>query len=1001
MAKYSQKCGPNVTDNFDDGIRTNDWVLEFSRNHTISGDGIITTCHAAEADNWKENYYIESGITELGDSCLSQPGIVRVSLPSTLEVIGNQCFKKSRITSITLPNGLKKIGHNNFPDSLTSLEIPALIDDFFIDNVVECGRLTSLTVADENTRYKSINGILYNHDCTEILFCPNAKIGTVVIPNSVKRIGDYCFAWCKTLTKVIIPFSVVEIGNNAFEGIEIDGLIIPSNVKFIGNKCFSKAKINDFKFSQAITSVPDGAFYDFEGKPVNFLSHIEKIGEESFSRSKNYKGIKPLSQTISLYAAKEIGTKAFVGATETEVFELFSSLDEIKAKAFSNTAKNVTIRCYSFAPPKVSDAAFADIGDEATLVVPKGAKSIYEHAIPWSAFPNIEEWEVSIDKTNETETPVSDEMMYKRLKSIAESKERVDRVYLREIILDSYLNYQYVDSDKDYEKAMALIKYNRSFSPAIIPDLEQQMCREWPYRYKLKLIDKTITECAMPLLISKESNDSLPIVPEPLSLPLPAISTAISHPIVSLGAISVFFNEDILKQIQDNLEYAQDSVKVAVSWFTNYSLFKQIKEIAERGVKVQIITNNDLINNGGYCLNLNELIDVGAEISLVEYPHLLHHKFCIIDDAIVINGSYNWTRFSAKNYENIMIVSGNEAVTELFIKEFEALLENAEHKCIDKMPNSVPEHPEYDRSAFKQYITEELDAEAREASNERDKITALHKASKLNPLYLKQINPDATNKYKEALRAMDDFVAMRHNIVEMAREKPIEKMDSKTGNDKSSISESNVSSSISTKSNAAIALSEQNQISKEDNTIIEEIKASTLSMVLDVSGSMDKTYQQGHVHNITKKALSASLALTNSKEVSLWIFGNDAKHIGNFGIDQIDEINKVGCRNEGTCLSKFVTKANDSIMDDSLVIIFTDDDVSSIQNAITGMESRKDVFWQIIVYGNEHTNISNTISNVNNTSVIGITDYKSLSDMKISQVLLEDYIVWKKDRLQK
>ena len=89
-----------------------------------------------------------------------------------------------------------------------------------------------------------------------------------------------------------------------------------------------------------------------------------------------------------------------------------------------------------------------------------------------------------------------------------------------------------------------------------------------------------------------------------------------------------------------------------MSWFTNYTLFKQVKEIASTGIKVQLITNNDLTNNGGYCLNLNELIDEGVEISLIEYPHLLHHKFCIVDDGIVVNGSYNWTRFSSKNYEN-------------------------------------------------------------------------------------------------------------------------------------------------------------------------------------------------------------------------------------------------------------------------------------------------------------------------------------------------------------
>ena len=44
--------------------------------------------------------------------------------------------------------------------------------------------------------------------------------------------------------------------------------------------------------------------------------------------------------------------------------------------------------------------------------------------------------------------------------------------------------------------------------------------------------------------------------------------------------VQVIFNEDIQKQLQNVLTLAKKSLKIAVSWFTNYSLFKQVKEIA-------------------------------------------------------------------------------------------------------------------------------------------------------------------------------------------------------------------------------------------------------------------------------------------------------------------------------------------------------------------------------------------------------------------------------------
>ena len=186
MTDYSCKCGPTAIDK-----ETTYSVLY--RSHNIVGTGIVKNCSAANCSSHEEPYSIGSGITELADSCLSKLSITSISLPSTLEVIGNSCFKNSRIKSILLPASLIKLGHTNFPESLTSLNIPVLIDEFFVDNITECNSLSSITVDEENKFYKSEDGMLFNYDMTELLYCPNAKSDIVIIPNSVKRIGDYCF----------------------------------------------------------------------------------------------------------------------------------------------------------------------------------------------------------------------------------------------------------------------------------------------------------------------------------------------------------------------------------------------------------------------------------------------------------------------------------------------------------------------------------------------------------------------------------------------------------------------------------------------------------------------------------------------------------------------------------------------------------------------------------------------------------------------------------------
>ena len=686
---------------------------------------------------------------------------------------------------------------------------------------------------------------------------------------------------------------------------------------------------------------------------------------------------------------------------------MYYYIKKIKDCAFAETNEKGIFRLFSFVPIRICNTAFESIGKDATLIVPMGTKFVFENAAPWSTFPNIEEWGLDLDiDSNGEEYEVSNEIFSKRLKSISESKSNVDRLFLYEILSDICLDYQHVETDEEYEGAIALINYNRSFSPAIIPNLEKLICQEWANKYKLKLISKALIDSPTPpLMVTGNLNEMALPVTEVMSLPSP-----IAESFPSSNNVSAFFNEDILKQLQNKLLLAQKTVKIAVSWFTNYSLFKQIRGMSESGVKIQLIINNDLINNGGYCLDLNQLIDSGVEISLVEYPHLLHHKFCIIDDSVVISGSYNWTRFSAKNYENIIVIKDNEDIIDQFNEEFANILNSAEHKCIDKMPDQVPMRPEYDRSAFKQYITEELDAQARETSDERDKITALQNAARLNPEYLERINPEVRDKYAEAFKVVEDAAAIQKNIVAMVENELASTTNRGSGSQQPSTATNPLSSSNTLPGGNSAAPSnvqptvthaQSHTITQKEAAVIQQVKASGLVMVLDVSGSMNGTYQQGHVHSITKKALSAALSITDTKEVAVWKFGSSASFFKTIGVDNIGDIHSINCQNEGTELNKFVEKANSSIIDGALVIIFTDDDSSSIQNAIPGMKNRPNVFWQIIVYGTSSANISKAILNAANTSVVSMTNYAAMDDAAISQALLKDYINWKKSKAKK
>jgi len=51
----------------------------------------------------------------------------------------------------------------------------------------------------------------------------------------------------------------------------------------------------------------------------------------------------------------------------------------------------------------------------------------------------------------------------------------------------------------------------------------------------------------------------------------------------------------------------------------------------------------------------------------------MHHKFAVVDEALVINGSYNWTKGARfDNRENLTLTNSPKAIQE-FKAEFEKL----------------------------------------------------------------------------------------------------------------------------------------------------------------------------------------------------------------------------------------------------------------------------------------------------------------------------------------
>ena len=122
-------------------------------------------------------------------------------------------------SSINIPNGVTCIKGYAFRYciGLTSIPIPSSVTYIEVNAAFEgCDALTSINVASGNTRYSSIDGVLYNHAQDSLLRCPPGK-NSVSMPNSLTCIYRGAFSECKNLTSITIPNSVRIIDELAFK----------------------------------------------------------------------------------------------------------------------------------------------------------------------------------------------------------------------------------------------------------------------------------------------------------------------------------------------------------------------------------------------------------------------------------------------------------------------------------------------------------------------------------------------------------------------------------------------------------------------------------------------------------------------------------------------------------------------------------------------------------------------------------------------------------------
>ena len=129
---------------------------------------------------------------------------------------------------------------------------------------------------------------------------------------------------------------------------------------------------------------------------------------------------------------------------------------------------------------------------------------------------------------------------------------------------------------------------------------------------------------------------------------------------------------EIKQRIISEINNAKQCIYLAMAYFTDREIAMSIIDAKNRNVAIDIILSSNAQNE------TVKLMLKGANIGVHAFETgdargIMHHKFCLIDNRISINGSYNYSiNASTNNVENIQ-VSDDLGMYSQFLTEYERL----------------------------------------------------------------------------------------------------------------------------------------------------------------------------------------------------------------------------------------------------------------------------------------------------------------------------------------
>lgn len=241
-----------------------------------------------------EELVLHEGLQEMGEAAFVGCGFSEITIPEGVTALPNLLFYFcGNLTTVNLPKSLSEIGSEIF---------------------AECPMVKNINIAEGNTSFKIIDGVLYNANLDKLLYYPAAHEGTKFdVPTTIKEIANGAFA-NSSLQTVTLNEGLITIGAYAFDGSSITSVTFPSTIMNVGEFAFNNCQsLVEVSLNDNLVMLSENMFSQCKVlTTVKLPSNLEIMGVMSFSGCKALKSI-TLPETLT-----ELGNGAFNNCSNLE-----------------------------------------------------------------------------------------------------------------------------------------------------------------------------------------------------------------------------------------------------------------------------------------------------------------------------------------------------------------------------------------------------------------------------------------------------------------------------------------------------------------------------------------------------------------------------------------------------------------------------------------------------------------------------------------------------------